>query len=89
MSLSALQTKAFKAIQDFCAELHKIFKKQQRSLDLYVKLVQATTLASEKIVVRHLDAFRVFCTANHDAFQAKDLTNLEEWCIVYNREKKK
>lgn len=88
MSLTPLQAKAFKAIQEFCVELHKIFKKQQRSLDLYVKLVQATTLASEKIVIRHLDAFRAFCVKNREAFQAKDLANLEEWCIVYNREKK-
>ena len=61
----------FKAISNFTFELVELFSKQQRSLKLYGRLINKTTIVHDKSIKKHIDAFRSFCITNRDAIMNK------------------
>ena len=75
---------SFKAISNFTTSLEEVFGKDQRSLKLYVHLINKTTLSHEKAISKHIEAFRTFCTANRDALEHKDASKLVVTKISYS-----
>ena len=74
----------FKAISNFTTSLEEVFGKDERPLKLYVHLISKTTLSHEKAIQKHIEAFRVFCTANRDAFESKSVSKFVETKISYS-----
>ena len=74
----------FKAISNFTTSLEEVFGKEERPLKLYVHLINKTTLSHEKAIHKHIEAFRLFCTANRDALESKDVSKLVESKISYS-----
>ena len=50
----------FKAISNFTTELGELYSKQQRSLKLYSRLINKTTITHDNSIKKHIDAFRKF-----------------------------
>lgn len=74
----------FKAISNFTTSLEEVFGKDERPLKLYVHLISKTTLSHEKAIHKHIDAFRLFCTANRDAFETRSVSKFVETKISYS-----
>lgn len=62
----------FKAISNFTNELGEMFAKKQRSLKLYCHLINKTTIAHDKPIQKHINAFRAFCVANRESITQKN-----------------
>jgi hypothetical protein len=62
----------FKSISNFTKDLGEIFGSQQHSLKLYTHLISKTTLAHDKAIKKHIDAFKDFCIQNREAITSKD-----------------
>ncbi len=75
----------FKAISNFTTELGETFSKQQRSLKLYCRLINKTTIVHDKSIKKHIDAFRKFCVTNRDAIVTKSVGNLSTNKIEYSQ----
>jgi len=74
----------FKAISNFTTCLEEVFGEEQKSLKLYAHLINKTTLAHEKPILKHMEAFRKFCVENRDALEQKDHTKLVSKNISYS-----
>ncbi len=74
----------FKAISNFATSLEEVFGKDQRSLKLYVHLINKTTLSHEKAINKHIEAFRLFSISNRDALEEKNISKLVEPKISYS-----
>lgn len=74
----------FKAISNFTTSLEEVFGKDERPLKLYVHLISKTTLSHEKAIHKHIEAFRLFCTANREALEARSVSKLVETKISYS-----
>jgi hypothetical protein len=66
----------FKTINDFVKELAEIFGEKNHSLKLYERLLEKTTVSHDKIIEKHIDAFRTFCIGNRDMILNKDVGRL-------------
>jgi hypothetical protein len=75
----------FKAISNFTSELVELFSKQQRSLKLYGRLINKTTIVHDKSIKKHIDAFRDFCITNRDAIMNKSVEKLTMSKISYSQ----
>lgn len=75
----------FKAISNFTSELVELFSKQQRSLKLYGRLINKTTIVHDKSIKKHIDAFRDFCITNRDAIMNKSVEKLTMRKISYSQ----
>ena len=75
----------FKAISNFTTCLGEVFGKKQKSLKLYAHLISRTTLAHEKPIAKHIEAFKVFCTANREAIAEKVPSKLVKNRIIYSQ----
>ena len=75
----------FKAISNFTLELVELFSKQQRSLKLYGRLINKTTIVHDKSIKKHIDAFRSFCITNRDAIMNKSVDKLNMNKISYSQ----
>lgn len=75
----------FKAITNFTMALGDMFKNEQRTLALYCRLIEQTTLAHEKAIKNHIEAFYKFCKGNRDALVSRDKETLEEKRIYYSK----
>lgn len=73
----------FKAISNFTTSLAEVFPKQ-RSLKLYAHLIGKTTLAHDKAIKKHIDAFTSFCVSNRSALEEKNHTNIQNGKIMYS-----
>tara|TARA_Y100000389_G_scaffold91501_1_gene88080 strand:- start:1729 stop:2649 length:921 start_codon:yes stop_codon:yes gene_type:complete len=73
----------FKAISNFTTSLAEVFPKQ-RSLKLYAHLIGKTTLAHDKAIKKHIDAFTSFCVSNRSALEEKNHINIQNAKIVYS-----
>lgn len=75
-----------KAIYNFTKSLGEMFESKQRSLKLYCRLINKTTLSHEKPLQKHVDAFRKFCIANRPAIREQNvsLLNKDVDRIVYS-----
>jgi hypothetical protein len=78
MPLSDSNLLIFKAISNFTTCLSDVFGNEHRSLKLYAHLINKTALINEKPILKHIDAFRVFCIANKDALVEKDINKIDE-----------
>ena len=74
----------FKAISNFTNALNEIFGKEQRSLALYNRLINKTTIAHEKAINKHIIAFRDFSLKNREAFKHKDHNSFTTYTISYS-----
>ena len=74
----------FKAISNFTNALNEIFGKEQRSLALYNRLINKTTIAHEKAINKHIVSFRDFSLKNREAFKNKDLNSFTTYTISYS-----
>ena len=74
----------FNAISNFTKELNDNFGSKQRSLKLYCRLINKTTISHEKPIEKHIKSFRDFCIANRDAITSKDITKLVQDRVQYS-----
>jgi hypothetical protein len=74
----------FKTISNFTNSLGEMFGEKQRSLKLYCRLINKTTLSHEKAIIKHVDAFRKFCKENRVAILEKDRTKIVNHKISYS-----
>jgi len=75
---------AFKAICNFINELDEVFGAKLQPLKLYALLLGKTTIAHDKPIQKHIEAFRSFCVANRDAVIDKDPAKIVIGEIVYS-----
>ena len=62
---------AFKAISEFISALGESFGNRQKSLALYARLIEKTTLSHTDVIKKHVGKFRVFCISNRESIQNK------------------
>lgn len=74
----------FKAISNFTNCLSEVFGAEHRSLKLYAHLIKKTTIAHEKAILKHIDAFRNFCVSNRDSIENKDYKSFQTNNIIYS-----
>ena len=74
----------FEAISNFTNDLGEVFSDKHRPLKLYIHLINKTTLQHKDPIIKHIDAFRKFCTANRDAIAEKNVKKLVEEKISYS-----
>jgi len=74
----------FRAITNFVKCLNDCYGPKQKSLQLYSRLIQKTTLADDVPIQRHLEAFKKFCETNKESIMAKDKTKFINSTISYN-----
>ena len=74
----------FKAISNFTNELVDHFSKNQRSLKLYGRLINKTTITHNESIEKHISAFRAFCIANRDAIFSKNKGKIVVTKIEYS-----
>jgi hypothetical protein len=75
----------FKAISNFTNDLGDVFSETHRPLKLYSHLINKTTIAHDKPIQKHIEAFRLFCVANRDAIANKDVKGLSKHKISYSK----
>ena len=75
----------FKAISNFTTELGELYSKRQRSLKLYNRLINKTTITHDSSIQKHLDAFRQFCVINRDAIILKQVDKIHQPRISYSQ----
>ena len=78
MTLSDSNLLIFKAISNFTTCLSDVFGHEHRSLKLYAHLINKTALINEKPILKHIEAFKLFCKANKDALVEKDVSKIDE-----------
>ena len=74
----------FTTIKTFVADLHEIYGQKQKTLALYNRLLQKTSIEHEESVQKHIDAFRKFVTTNRSGILAKDTSLMNEHKVFYN-----
>ena len=74
----------FKAICGFTTELSEQFGKKQHSLKLYSRLISKTTLAHDKAIQKHINAFKSFCVENREAITTKNHSIFKKDTIEYS-----
>ncbi len=84
MSTNNTSLIAFKAICNFINELDEVFGSKLQSLKLYALLLGKTTIAHDKPIQKHIEAFRSFCVANRDAIISKNADDIVIEHIVYS-----
>jgi len=75
----------FKTISNFTNDLGEVFSEKHRPLKLYVHLINKTTLAHEKPIEKHIEAFRLFCVANREAISKRTVNKLTKEKIIYSK----
>lgn len=74
----------FKAISNFTNCLEEVFGEEHRFLKLYAHLINKTQIAHEKPILKHIEAFRLFCVSNRDAIEQKNYKKFEMNNITYS-----
>jgi hypothetical protein len=75
----------FKTISNFTNDLGEVFSEKHRPLKLYAHLINKTTLAHEKPIEKHIEAFRLFCVANREAISKRTVNKLSKEKIIYSK----
>lgn len=86
MSSEELNLITFNTISKFVSELSELYgnKKGQRSLSLYKRLLNKTTICNEKPIQKHIKSFREFCIQNRENIQTRNSDNLAKDTIKYS-----
>lgn len=74
----------FQAISNFTKCLAEIYGSEQKSLALYERLINHTTLSHADAIEKHIAAFRAFCTTNRDKILEQNDKELDNPSIVYS-----
>ena len=74
----------FNCISKFISELNSQFSDKQRSLQLYSRLIEKTTIVHEEPIKKHIDAFKSFCINNRDAISKLDYNLLVQQNVTYS-----
>ncbi len=75
---------AFQAITAMVMDLQLQYSNIQRSLALYARLIERTTVTHEEAISKHLSAFRNFCVGNREAIKTKSLEALSTKIVKYS-----
>ena len=75
---------AFKAISAFVADLAEEFRKNQRSLALYQRLLEKTSIIHEEAISKHLKIFKEFVQTNREAIINQNLDKLTTHTLTYS-----
>jgi hypothetical protein len=62
----------FKAISNFTTCLSEVFGDNNKPLKLYARLISKTTISHDKVILKHIAAFREFCISNRNQIASKD-----------------
>ncbi len=62
--LEARELLAFRALSSFVLDVAQLYRKKQRSLALYERLVEKTNFVHEAPIRKHVNVVTAFCTAN-------------------------
>ena len=71
----------FKTINTFVNELSDIFSAQNHPLKLYQHLLDKTTVNHEKIIEKHILAFRKFCISNRELIMSKNINSTYQFVL--------
>lgn len=74
----------FNSITKFVHSLNECFGEKQRSLQLYSRLIEKTTIIHEGPIQKHITAFQSFCEKNQDAIYEKDETKFTQTNVSYS-----
>lgn len=74
----------FNCISKFISELNTQFGEKQRSLQLYSRLIEKTTIVHEEPIKKHIKAFKTFCVNNRDAISKLDYNLLVQQNVTYS-----
>jgi hypothetical protein len=75
---------AFKYITKLITELSNNFSKQQKSLALYGRLIEKTTIMHEKPITKHVSIFKDFCVQNREAIEQLDKEKFSTFTLSYS-----
>jgi len=74
----------FKTINGFVKNMNECYGSNQKTLQLYARLISKTTIEDDAPITRHITAFTKFCTENKDAILEKNYKKLVNPKISYN-----
>jgi hypothetical protein len=74
----------FNSITKFVHSLNECFGEKQRSLQLYSRLIEKTTIIHEGPIQKHITAFQSFCNKNQEAIYEKDETKFTQTNVSYS-----
>ena len=74
----------FNSISKFIKELNIHFGNNQKSLQLYSRLIEKTTIIHDEPIKKHIKAFKKFCIDNRDAITNTDYKLIVEDKISYS-----
>ena len=74
----------FKSINGFVKNMNDCYGSQQKTLQLYARLITKTTFEDEGPISRHVAAFTKFCQENKDSILEKNHKTLVNPKISYN-----
>lgn len=75
---------AFNTISDFICELGNSFGSKQKSVALYARLIEKTTISHKEIINKHVDKFRTFCVANRNSIKEKKHVDFVQPRVSYS-----
>jgi hypothetical protein len=75
----------FKAITNFVNELGEVFASKHKPLKLYRHLLNKTRISLDKVIMKHINAFRKFCIANRDGIREKEMSKFTKKTIRYSK----
>lgn len=74
----------FNSISKFIKELNVHFGEKQKSLQLYSRLIEKTTIIHDEPIKKHIKAFKKFCIDNRDAITKTDYKLISNDKIEYS-----
>ena len=74
----------FNCISKFVSELNSQFGEKYRSLQLYSRLIEKTTIVHDEPIKKHINAFKTFCVNNRDAISKLDNNLIVQQNITYS-----
>jgi len=84
-TLTSKELLAFQAISQFVADADAVGGSTQRSLQLYSRLIDKTTVTSVEAIKKHISGFFRFCSENRDSFKNQDVSTLNSNVIEYSQ----
>lgn len=78
------QLVTFNAVVNFINDLHESFGSKIKSLQLYNRLLEKTTISHKEAMSKHITLFQVWCSANKDSILNKNTETLVNSKIEYS-----
>ena len=73
MSITDKELIAFKAITSFIIDVGNQYKNNQKSLSLYLRLIEKTTFTNTEAIKKNTKIFKDFVTENSNAILNEDI----------------